>query len=68
MSSKVYRINGMTCGGCAQHVEKALYSVTGVTKVIVDLARGTATVEGNAAFEDMANRVASAGYEMMNQA
>ena len=24
MDSQIYRVNGMTCGGCAKHVEKAL--------------------------------------------
>lgn len=68
MSAKTYRITGMTCGGCAKHVEKALRSVEGVTGVSVDLAQGTVTVEGAAPFEAMAARVAEAGYAMASQA
>jgi copper chaperone CopZ len=65
MATKVYRVNGMTCGGCAKHVEKALRSVTGVSEVMMDVAKGTAAVEGSASFEVMAASVAAAGYELV---
>ena len=65
MESKVYRVKGMTCGGCAKHVEKALRSVAGVTGVVMDVAGGTATVDGSAPFEALAAGVAAAGYEMI---
>ncbi len=68
MESKVYKVQGMTCGGCAKHVEKALRSVAGVTDVAMDVAKGTATVAGNAPFEAMAASVAAAGYEMITPA
>lgn len=68
MESKVYRVQGMTCGGCAKHVEKALRAVEGVTGVAMDVAAGTATVEGEAPFEVLAARVATAGYEMLRPA
>ena len=67
METKIYRVNGMTCGGCAKHVEKALRSVVGVTGVAMDTAKGTATVEGDAPFEAMAASVAAAGYELVGQ-
>jgi copper chaperone CopZ len=65
MEPKVYRVQGMTCGGCAKHVEKALRSVPGVTGVVMDVANGTASVESTAPFESMAASVAAAGYEMI---
>ncbi len=65
MEPKVYRVQGMTCGGCAKHVEKALRSVPGVTGVVMDVAKGTASVEGTAPIESMAASVAAAGYEMI---
>lgn len=40
------QISGMTCGACQSHVSKALQSVSGVQKAVVDLPRGTAHVEG----------------------
>jgi copper chaperone CopZ len=65
MSAMDYRVNGMTCGGCARHVEKALRSVPGVTGVTVDLARGLATVEGQATFQALAASLEAAGYELV---
>jgi len=68
MVTKVYRVNGMTCGGCAKHVEKAIRSVAGVAGVVMDVAKGTATVEGTASFETMAASVGAAGYELITPA
>ena len=65
MTDLVYRVNGMTCGGCAKHVEKALRAVAGVTAVRVDLTQGTATVEGAVTFEALAASVGAAGYELI---
>jgi len=68
MNSQAFRVQGMTCGGCAKHVEKALWSVAGVTGVVVDVSQGTATVEGDASLESMAACVAKAGYELLGPA
>ena len=38
-------IGGMTCGGCVQHVTKALNSLTGVVNVDVSLRKNEATVK-----------------------
>ena len=40
-------VNGMTCGACVRHVEKAIASVGGVEQVEVDLVLGFAKVKGN---------------------
>ena len=40
-----YQIQGMTCNGCRNHVEKTLSKVEGVTNVIVDLEKAEATIE-----------------------
>lgn len=68
METKVFKVNGMTCGGCAKHVEKALRSVEGVVQVDMDVPHGTAKVMGEAPFEVMAERVAKAGYELIGPA
>ena len=68
MESTTFRVNGMTCGGCAKHVEKALKLVPGVEAVAIDVAKGTATVEGTLDLEAMAASVTAAGYEWMGQA
>jgi copper chaperone CopZ len=46
-------------------VEKALKVVPGVTGVQIDLAASTATVEGNAAYEVLADSVHEAGYKLL---
>ena len=65
MTTELYRVNGMTCGGCAKHVEKALRAVPGVTGVAVDVAKGEASVEGTASSEALAASVGAAGYELV---
>ena len=39
------KVIGMNCGGCAGNVERALKSVSGVTKASVNLKAGNAWVE-----------------------
>ncbi|GAA4492775.1 hypothetical protein GCM10023172_00440 [Hymenobacter ginsengisoli] len=43
-----YRIGGMTCEACAQHVEHAVQQLPGVQAVSVSYAQGTAHVRFNA--------------------
>lgn len=45
MTTKILKIEGMTCMHCAGSVTKALQSLDGVKKATVDLKRKTATVE-----------------------
>jgi Cu2+-exporting ATPase len=40
-----YKINGMTCNGCRNHVEKTLSNVKGVLKASVNLEKAEATIE-----------------------
>jgi mercuric reductase len=49
MSKTALTVTGMTCASCAQHVEKALKSLSGVRKVAVDYPRGAATIESDEA-------------------
>ncbi|WP_413203490.1 heavy-metal-associated domain-containing protein [Rhodospirillum sp. A1_3_36] len=44
--AKVYKVGGMTCGGCASSVEKAIKAVQADATVSVDLATGNVTVDG----------------------
>ena len=62
---KTLSISGMTCGGCAARVDKALRAVPGVTEVSVNLADDTATVtlaNGTVAVETLAKAATDAGY------
>ena len=58
---KTVTIEGMMCAHCAAHVEKALNALPGV-KATVDLAVGTAAVEGDAADDAIRAAVNEAGY------
>lgn len=62
---KTLMIDGMTCGHCVAHVEKALKGVNGVSSVKVDLKKKQASVEGDG-LDDAAMRAAvdEAGYSV----
>ena len=68
MATQVLKVGGMSCGGCAKHVEKALRSVEGVSAVSVDVPKGTASVEGSASQEALAASLEEAGYPMLGPA
>lgn len=59
------RITGMTCGHCSAHVKKALEQVPGVVAAEVDLTRGLAQVEGDAAAADLVAAVEAEGYQAL---
>jgi len=57
------KIEGMTCGHCVMHVQKALASVPGVEgKVEVTLTPGQAQVGGTPSPEALIAAVADEGY------
>lgn len=63
---KVLTIEGMMCGHCTAHVEKALRALDGVTDVAVSLAEKTAQVTLNKDIEDeiFKELIAEEGYEV----
>lgn len=62
---KILNVEGMMCGKCQAHVEKALTGVAGVTAVKVDLEakRATVTCESGVSDEALCAAVVEAGYE-----
>jgi len=58
----VLAISGMTCGGCAGAVGRALSAVPGVVEARVDLGGGRATVTGSAHAEDLIRAIEAAGF------
>ena len=62
---KTMHVEGMMCGKCQAHVEKALAGVDGVTSVTVSLEAKQATVicESGVSDEALCAAVAEAGYE-----
>ena len=59
----VLQVEGMMCGHCKAHVEKALLAVPGVESAKADLDTKTATVMGNADRTALIAAVKEAGYE-----
>lgn len=63
--SQTYRIEGMRCNHCKANVEKALHNLEGVERVEIDLASGTATIEGTATDEMIRKTITSLGYKVL---
>jgi copper chaperone CopZ len=67
-----YRIDGMTCGGCAAHLQQAIGAVEGIDRVSVSYDSGTADVlvPSDADFEALDQAVGeaieTAGYELVS--
>lgn len=66
-TSKIYKIDGMTCNHCVMNVEKAIRNVPGVTNVEVNLSAGVAKVEGNVATEQIKNAIEAIGYKFVGE-
>lgn len=65
-----YKVTGMTCGNCVNHVTEEVSEVDGVTNVTVTLEGGAMAVESDApiAFETISAAVAEAGEYALAQA
>lgn len=66
MQNITLTVGGMTCGGCAKSVERALAAVDGVEKVAVNLEAGSAQVTFDAARADAQKLIAAvedAGFD-----
>lgn len=61
---KKVSIEGMMCGHCVAHVEKALKGIEGIGEVKVSLEEKCAEVSGNVSDEDIKKAVTDAGYEV----
>ena len=64
MNETLLDVDGMTCGGCVRHVDRALNAVEGVAEVDVKLREGRVLVKHGAAVATDALRRAleDAGY------
>ena len=62
-NTMTFKVTGMMCNHCKAHVENGIKSVTGVSSVEVDLASGTASVEGEASAQEIIAAVKAAGYD-----
>ena len=67
-NTTTYTVEGMTCGGCASTVTKAVVGVDGVRDADVDLATGGVTVTSDAPLDAsrIAAAVSDAGYKLVD--
>lgn len=58
-------VAGVTCGGCANRVTKALMAVEGVTEVVVSEDRSKVTVAGEGLTRPaLVSAIQTAGYQV----
>jgi copper chaperone len=65
VQTELFKVTGMTCGGCISSVTQALKAVSGVSEVDVSLAAGEATVKFDERLtspEKLKSAVKGAGY------
>lgn len=62
-----YRVDGMTCGGCARSVTGAINRVSPQSTVTVDLPNGRVTIDGNADDATIKAAVESAGFDFLGR-
>ena len=64
MTTEIFKVTGMTCGHCVAAVTSEVSKLGGVTKVDVDLASGSVTVESNLPIDKatIASAVDEAGF------
>lgn len=65
--TKTFNIAGMACNHCRMTVEKAIASLPGVEKVVVDLSSASATVEGDFDPDAVIKAVSDSGFDVKNQ-
>lgn len=58
-----YKVDGMTCGGCARSVSNAITKAAPDAAVTVDLATGTVLVDGGVSADVVRQAVESAGFD-----
>lgn len=63
-----YKVLGMTCGGCANSVTRAIKAAAPGTEVEVDLQAKKVSVTGTADETTIAKAVADAGFEFAGPA
>lgn len=61
------KIEGATCNGCVNSIEKAIQQVSGVESVSFSLDTKTAVVQGTAEFNEVALAVENAGFDVIDE-
>lgn len=63
-----YRVNGMTCDGCAKAVTRAIGAAAPGTRVVVDRPAGRVDVDGAVSESAVRQAVEDAGFEFAGRA
>ncbi|MGY0712796.1 heavy-metal-associated domain-containing protein [Azospirillum argentinense] len=58
-----FKVPGMTCGGCAASVRRALSAVAGVEDVQIDLESKDVRVDGTPSADALRTALGKAGFE-----
>lgn len=67
MTTKTFNISGMTCGGCAASVQKALQAVDGVQSISVSLENQQAVIsfdEAIVSVQALSEAIEDAGFDV----
>ena len=62
------KVAGMTCGGCANSVQRAVVAAAPGAKVSVDLKSGEVAIDGTAAKQAIVTAIEDAGYDVVGEA
>lgn len=63
MEIKSYDVRGMSCGGCAASVTRAIQAADDTAEIEVDLGRALVIVKGSLSEDDVRHAVERAGFE-----
>ena len=63
MSTEIFQVQNVKCGGCASAIQSGLGSIEGVSSVEVEVASGTVTVNGSAlSRKSLSAKLSELGY------
>lgn len=62
-----FQVEGMSCGGCASRIARAVQNVDGAAKVHVDLPGKTVRVESHADLDVIRSAIVSLGYPVTSE-
>lgn len=62
------KVEGITCGGCASSIKRALASAAPGTTVAVDIEGGKVKVEGPANRAEVVDAIEGAGFDVVGDA
>ncbi len=61
------KVDGMTCGGCASSVKRAVQALDANANVDVDLAGKTVKIETAAQLDAVKSAIEDAGYDVLSE-